>query len=96
VADHQTYRDLSDEVATLRQELDRSEVACASAMAEVEALTEERDAALARPSIRELEAWAPVVIAARRVVQLVDHNASDMAVGDAIGAMRRVLDGGGQ
>lgn len=36
-----TYRDDMDEVATLRQELAVSEAACATAMAEVEALKEE-------------------------------------------------------
>jgi hypothetical protein len=76
-----TYRDLYDEVATLRQELDRSEAACASAMAEAEAL---------RGDVVALRR------AADRVVQLVDHGAGEFVVGAAIAELRRALDGGGR
>jgi len=74
-------RDQADEIATLRQELATSEDTCAKAMAEVEGLREERDA------LRD---------AAKHLLQLVGHGADTVAVGGAIPALRRALDGGGQ
>lgn len=118
-----TYRDQADEIATLRQELATSETACASAMAKVDALREERDNAIrTRNDVREQrDTWRTMhheveaerdalkealavsernlgllIRAATHLVQLVDHGADTVAIGGAIPALRRALDGGGQ
>lgn len=100
-----TYRDDADEIATLRQELAVSEAACATAMAEVEALTADRDHAREewhRHNVRADE-WRHLAsrqgeeierlrTAVRSVLAMVDHGTALPALMHAVVELRRFVE----
>jgi hypothetical protein len=119
----ESYRDLYEELAMLRQEMAEARAERDAATARWQCLVDElsihdewepfiepperRVAAYIRNANREAEAQrakqahlfasrARLIQAATRVVQLVTHGADSLVVGEAIAAMRRVLDGGGE
>jgi len=97
----ESYRELYDELATVRQEMAEAKAERDAAIADRERLihhgiTEDYVHGL-RDQLAEVSAERDAIRhAATRVMQLVTHGADGLVVGEAIAEMRRVLDGGGQ